>query len=405
MMSAMEPAVSMTKIDLKAGQDARPLIVQGSKKPVFSGRGPVDLVCRSCGQILVQGYEPRCLIALDLQCAGCKTITRTDSWPIGEPLPQKLVTLGDAGRFLVSGTVDMTGGAAFTCDQEIGRVAAETGVRPSQQGNLDITSDGLTALQTTLDLLTDGAFGEGVASTKRAILAGNDRFLKYPPAWAVTHLLRRIDEGLLDLGGVDGVAVVYLQTLLHLVTRWQHHPLFSLMSKALVYEFHHSVVMLTVASYLADHGNQIGFTNPRSVRGRSPDLFVNLGPSERVAIEVKAPAELQWPNSFPPLKRLDRVIEKQLKNARGQIASGPGGIVVVGSSAVSADSRKLFEASMASLVGRGKVSSRMAAVAGVYLGPRPRAVQSSPTSINSEIAAEVFIHINPRFNGPGFLKV
>jgi hypothetical protein len=313
--------------------------------------------------------------------------------------------MGDAGHFLVSGTVDMAGGAALTCDQEIARVAAQTGVRPPQQGNLDITPDGLTALQTKLDLLTDGAFAEGVASTKRAFGAGNDRFLKYPSAWAVTHLQRRIDEGLLDLRGVDGVAVVYLQTLQHLVARWQHHPLFSLMSKALVYEFHHSVAMLTVASYLADHGNRIGFTNPRSVRGRSPDLFVNLGPSERVAIEVKAPAELQWPNSYPRPGRLDRMIEKQLKNARGQIASGSGGIVVIGSSAVSIDSRKLFEASVASLVERGKASSRMAAVAGVYLGLRPLVAQSSPADINSEIAAEVFIHTNPRFKGPDFLRV
>jgi hypothetical protein len=100
--------------------------------------------------------------------------------------------MGDAGHFLVSGTVDIaSGAAAVTCDQEIARVAAEAGVRPPEQGGLDISLDGLSAFRTRLDLLSDGAFEEGLASTERAISAGNDRFRKYPLAWAISHLRRR----------------------------------------------------------------------------------------------------------------------------------------------------------------------------------------------------------------------
>jgi hypothetical protein len=198
---------------------------------------------------------------------------------------------------------------------------------------------------------------------------------------------------------------VFLQTILHLIARWQHHPLFPLFSKALVHEFHHAMVMLIVASYLADHGNQIGFTNPGTARGRSPDLFVNLGPSDRVGIEVKAPPELQWPNSYPSPERLERAIEKQLKNARGQITSESGGIVVLGSSHLSSDFPEMFEARVASLIERSKVSTRMAAIAGVCLTPVLQLAQSSPAGIKSEVAAKVFVRTNPRFKGPGFLKV
>lgn len=401
----MAAVTSTIDIAPDAPQNVGPVIVQASKAPVFMGQGAGNLVCKACGQVLVEGYEPRRLIALNLQCGGCNTITRTALWPRGEPLPQKLVTMGDAGHFWLSGPIDISGGIAVTCNQEIARVAAETGVRPPpEHAGFEITPDGLSAVQTRLNLLSDGAFEESLAKTDRAIDLGNDRFPKYPLAWAVSQLRRGINRNLLKLQGADGVAIVYLQIFLHLVARWQHHPLFALLSKALVHEFHHTMVMLTLASYLADHGNRIGFTDPGTAEGRSPDLFINLGPSDRAVIEVKAPTALQWPNSCPSAERLEGVIEKHLKVARGQITSKSGGIVVVGSLHLSPGFKEMFEGRVESLITRGKVSSRMVAVGGVCLA-LPQFAVVSPAGIYSQVAAYAFVRLNPRFKGPSFLRV
>ena len=398
-------SASSSNADSAPAQPIGPRIVQGSRAPVFKGGGAGNLLCNGCRHVLVEGYNSRSLIAIGIQCFLCKTVTQTAPWPIGEPLPRRLVTLGDNGAFLIAGTVDMTNGnAAFSCDQEIARVAVATGVRNPQQDGLDITLEGLQALGTKLEVLSSGAFGKGLASTQRALRAGNARFLNYPPAWAMTHLQRQIALGALDLRGADGVAVVYLQTLLHLIARWQHHPLFSIMSKALVHEFHHVLTMLITASYLADHGNPIGFTDPGNATGRSPDLFINIGPMSRVGIEVKAPTDLQWPQPLPTLERLERIVERHLRDARGQIAAGAGGIVVLGSSIPDPGLRGMFEASVASLIDRGGVSTRIAAVAGVCLAPHPQLEAFSGTNLNSTVSAEFFIQRNTRYAGPDFLR-
>lgn len=392
-------------MNVAATEQIGPRIVQGSRAPAFKGNGKGNLACNGCGHILVEGYDSRCLIAIGIECFLCKAVTQTAPWPIGEPLPQRLGSLGDKGAFRIESTVDMTqGDAAFSCDQEIARVEAATGVRNPQPEGLEITSDGLKSLETKLEVLSSGAFRKCFASTQRALQAGNHLYLNFPPAWAMAHLQRRITLGALDLQGADGVAIVYLQTLLHLIARWQHHPLFSIMSKALVHEFHHVLTLLITASHLADHGNRIGFTDPGNASGRSPDLFLNIGAMSRVGIEVKAPSDLQWPRPAPAAERLARIIEKQLRSARGQIAAGAGGIVVLGSSISGPDFRQAFEASATSLIERGKVSTRIAAVAGVCLTPHPQVNGSVGSALNSTVQAEFFILRNTRYAGADFLR-
>ena len=135
----------------------RPVIVQGSTAPVFRGPSGKVLRCDGCAHVLVDGYDPRSLIGVNIECFKCKAITRTDSWPNGEPLPTTLVTLGDAGRFLIKGTVDLKERAAMSCDQEIARVRTGTSPRPQSDANWELSPDSLMVLETELDILTDGA--------------------------------------------------------------------------------------------------------------------------------------------------------------------------------------------------------------------------------------------------------
>lgn len=144
----------------------RPCIVQGSLAPVFLGTHPDNLECKSCNLILVKGYNSRALIALDIECFRCKSITRTRIWPVGEPLPIRLVTLGDKGRFLIKGSVDISNGASLSCDQEIQRVNGETQARQPASLEMDFSIEAIGALRIELSLLTEQAFDKALARAK-----------------------------------------------------------------------------------------------------------------------------------------------------------------------------------------------------------------------------------------------
>lgn len=315
--------------------------------------------------------------------------------------------LSATGNYSFTNTHDLDGTFTIASDREVARVCNETNMRPAETGGWFLAGDELDALQIKLDIISDGEFSKCVARTERAIKVGNEKFLKYPPAWALLRLRSRIREGEINFVGDDGAASAYLFLLQHLVSRWHHHPRFSLMAKELVYNTPHTMAVLTAASYLADRGNPIGFTDSGSGRSgsQSPDLFVNLGPSDRVSIEVKAPSELQWPNdSRPSYRSLEQLIRKQLTSARGQITSTAGGIVVIGASVLSHENRLDFEATVDSLIEQGNVSVRIAAVTGICFELNPQVMQTPDRNLSRDVSAKVFVKANPNFEGPDFLK-
>ncbi len=190
--------------------NARPVLLQGSERPIFRGEGNEPFSCRSCGHVLVEGYEPRKLIGVDIECAKCGAISTTQLWDEREPLPASLVTLGSSGRFLIKGTVDVVGKpTSISCDQEIDRVRANKCQPPPQDG-LDISLDMLAAVTQEVDLWTNGAFSEALSSARRARASGNNLFTRCPLAWAVDRITEALQRGEIDLNGHDGAALLYL---------------------------------------------------------------------------------------------------------------------------------------------------------------------------------------------------
>lgn len=382
----------------------RPAVVQGGLAPLFKGAGEENLLC-SCGHVLIEGYVARQYIGIGLICFRCKAFMLSDPWPVGEPLPKQIVTLGRSGRYLLGSTVDVTGKAGFTCDQEIERVQHETGVRQPESNNLQLSTDWLDKFQARLNAASEGEMDKCVQSAMRARAGGNKKYLKSPPAWAIGHLRDCLSIAKLDLDHQeDCAALAYIQVLEHLMARWEHHPLFSLMSKAMVLEYPHAITQLIAASYLADHGNEIGFTDLTDLDGRSPDLFLNFNCVERISIEVKAPAELQWPNECPSANRIEKIVMKQIQKAKGQLTGELGGIVVIGASWLSKGAESSFEAVVIDLERRGKISSKITAVVGICLYLAEGGVVVGGGKINTEFLAQVFVCPNSRFSGPAYFK-
>lgn len=389
---------------MQAGSVERPRLVQGGDAPLFRSRaGEVNLVCQ-CGRTLVEGFLPRRLIALDLQCSGCGFVTTTPEWPAGEPLPLSLASIGRTGHFFIGGSVDLDQGpGSLTCDQEIERVARLAGITAPGSSSLDLTEEGLQSLERRFSEWWPD-FHRAMRRTRTAFDRGNLTFLDFPPAWAMLQLRRSSLQGHIDATGADGVAIGYLQVLLHVCERWQHHPGFPEVRRAMLTDFRHNVTQMLAASYLADAGNWIGLGEPLAGGGRSSDLYVNLDSVTRHAVEVKAPNEFWWPNGPGSPDRIGRVIESKFRESRGQINAVGGGILVIGAGSASADFIEVAQRVAEELNAAGRVPTRIAGVVIVGMEPMP-SVQWGNTGIGITMRARVSSTVNSRYAGPGGLRV
>ncbi|KPG92899.1 hypothetical protein AEQ67_26450 [Pseudomonas sp. RIT-PI-q] len=389
----------MTTLENQIANTQRLVITQEGDFPVFIGEG-VENLCCPCGNLLIEGYEARLYIELNLQCHSCKTITQTQEWPKGETLPYSLIIIQGPYYPATEPTKILANKTSIISEYVAERIQSKTTIRPYGNADLQLTIPGLDNFASKINDLCQGGFEKHIASAERALKSKNDKFLESPLAWAITHLKQEISEGGIDLGKAENnAAISYIKLLPVQITRWEHHALFDQMCRGWILEFHHTVTQLIAAGYLADLGNNIGFTNPSISREQSPDLYINMSPSDKVSIEVKAPSELQWPSEPPGMGRLQNIIEKQVKKAKSQITGNLGGIVVIGISTTAPGGYDAITTAIDSLIKRGKISSRIAAVMGVVINLRAEYVfhhdgmrTTHPTSIS--------LQRNPKFSGP-----
>lgn len=381
----------------------RPVLLQGSEHPIFRGEGNEPFSCKSCGHVLVEGHEPRKLIGVDIECAKCGAISTTQLWDEREPLPASLVTLGSSGRFLIKGTVDMVGkAAAISCDEEIARVQANKCQPPPHDG-LDISPDMLAAVTQEVDLWTNGAFSDALSSARRARASGNELFTRCPLAWAVDRVTEALRGGAIDIDGHDAAALLYLEQWRHFSVRWKHHPLFKeVIAPALCNEYHHTIALLVCCTYLEEHGNSIGITFTPGEVGKSPDLYINASPNQRVSIEIKAPDALHWPKPLPNQAEIERRVEEQLKAAAKQLTGNAGGVVVIGTNHVDPNLAGRVRAAIESLAARGRISSKITIISSVCAHGTITRVDER--NVKPEIEWNVSVTRNPKFNGESFIK-
>ncbi|WP_133700255.1 hypothetical protein [Roseateles toxinivorans] len=294
--------------------------------------------------------------------------------------------------------------ATISCDQEIARIRGVNGIRDDARTGTQLGLDWLQSVERQMRELCRG-FDDCLATTQRAMNAGNHRFLDHPPAWALLTLQKGLTAGGLNLHGDHGIAVNFLQVVEHLISRWQHHPHFRGISYALIHEFPHAVAQFIACTYLADLGNPIGFNDAKLHRGQSPDMFINFGPTTQIGIEVKAPADLQWPRPMPDLARLERIIIKQLKRAAEQLSVDVGGIVVLGASVASPLLRTALEPLLIDLGRRKKVPSHIAGIGCVCTNPSATFAPRSAREFSLSSSADAFAVLNPRFPYPQVLTL
>jgi hypothetical protein len=119
--------------------------------------------------------------------------------------------------------------------------------------------------------------------------------------------------------------------------RWRSHPAFPSLASTLAdpIESQHTVMLLAIASYLVDYGNNgVGIVTEATGQ-RIPDRYVQSSLFDRLDVEVKTPLALRGPRPTRlELPETINVVERQVKYAAssttGQLDPRGSGILALG---------------------------------------------------------------------------
>ena len=371
-------------------------VVQIAPEPIIKGCGIVRLCCVECGHLLIDGYSPRNVVGVRIECYSCGAITETDPWPDDEPPPINLMPLGAGSEYGLKHLVlnDQT----LMGQKELDRTRTKSNAYPNSQTSINLSTESLNEFVSKISAIVSKDFEELIKTSSRLVDRGSKASRRCAPAWAIGQLRRSVSDGAIDLDGDDLIAVSYIQLLDHLTRRWSHHPVFQAVAKEFLDNFYHTATMFTFASYCADNDIPIGFTKPG--KDKSPDLFINSGAQRRISIEVKTKKALRWPAATPTSGTLQKLIKECCISARDQLVGSAGGLVVIGtwlnaSPEFFAAIKLAVEAAIS-----GRISRRIAAIGVVCFGEPSYSVgepAGSGIAIHSE--AKIELILNPQFEG------
>lgn len=115
---------------------------------------------------------------------------------------------------------------------------------------------------------------------------------------------------------LDGDAFAELGATVALLRRWRSHPAFPSLASTLAdpIESQHTVMLLAIASYLVDYGNNgVGIVTEATGQ-RIPDRYVQSSLFDRLDVEVKTPLALRGPRPTRlELPETINVVERQVK--------------------------------------------------------------------------------------------
>lgn len=304
------------------------LIVQKQVgKPAFFGEGVECFTCHQCGETLINGYSKRYFVALHLKCAKCGQTSITQAWLEDEPLARNRQTF-DAGVHHVD---QFRQRAQTTTAHEEWRVSER--LRPNLNATLDPVGDteGLKQAHRILQSIGERNFDSQLKKARNALSRGHDASVGFPLAAAYLECERIVATKTANLTTKTYEEIVLLNTTLLFILQWQQHPLAKNVLGALMgSEFHHTLVMLGFATSLAQQNIEFGFLITRGDNGRAPDMFINISPRERFAVEIKAPERFQWPKFPSSDDDAKSIVLRASENAKGQIKTMKNGILVIG---------------------------------------------------------------------------
>ena len=380
----------------------------------------VDWLCVGCGQILLGSVHERQFLEVLVVCPSCGAHNGSPLRNAGEPVPGRSLLI-PPGRYLLGSTVDVidkpvmaAGEAAITAYvRETGaRYGDWSGAREVEIGD-EMSPESLRSLvRRAIDILgdrydsLDRSDRRGLASTtpprRRHRLIEMIRYAEEAASALETHNPESVIE-------LDGNVQAEFYTAMSLLDRWRYHPAWPRLARSLVSpeEVRHTIMTLSIASYLVDAGNGVGIVNDDRAASRIPDIWVAATMVERLELEVKTPQAHWSPGVLPTASEMALLMERQLDRAgsaaRGQIDPKHSGVIGIGAFHLGPGGLELLEAAARRVLDReGDRKQHIAAVVLFELSYQTtRVVDPAGTELQTTftpVMRNVFVP-HPRYRG------
>jgi hypothetical protein len=271
--------------------------VQAGEAPILVGGGDGTLSC-SCGNVLIERFQPRQFLGVGIRCGRCATVTTTASLPDGAMLLPGLITAEPSteprtGAMTVPATVALVGRT------EIDRLGQLFRPRTPPDTEYRLSDDLLDQAEAAFERHVGGTLPR-VGSDPSDPFAGlRDHAL----GWAVQHLRQRMRNAtwacMADAPTAN--AVTHVAGFLHFVATWSHHPLFPAMAATAGDRgcSLHGLALFAAAHALAMMRNRVGFQQPTGYPARLDGFDLATGPAETVRVHLDVFDRFEFPFGRP----------------------------------------------------------------------------------------------------------
>jgi len=306
----------------------------------------VNYLCSGCSRVVLQGVYLRQFLSIVIRCLQCGAIGATPTREAGEPVPAYSV-VAPVGQYMIGGQINVPGPGVFAARDAAEDFAFEVGARHSERAN---------RWAATFPSGTSPSAMRLIANLGRDLLG--DRFDHFNAMYersekhSTPHAEHHRLVGLIRYGEkaanqiqsatrrsqvtIDANRIAELYAAVEMFHRWRHHPAWRDLVASLRDPSHvrHTVMLMALASVLADAGNGVGVVRASQPGTRIPDAWVAVDSHRRLDLEIKTPQAFNEPGAALSFEAAVEVIERHVMRAGsprgGQILLGRPGVIGFG---------------------------------------------------------------------------
>ncbi len=305
----------------------------------------VNYLCSGCSRVVLQGVYMRQFLSIVIRCVHCGAISATPTREVGEPVPAYSV-VAPVGPYLIGGQINVPGPGMFAARDAAEDFAFEVGARYSERANRWAATFPLRTSPATVRLIANlgrDLLGDRFEHFNAMYKRSEQHSTPYAEHHRLVGLIRYGEKAANQILSatrrtqvtVDANRISELYTAVEMFHRWRHHPAWPHLVASLRNPSHvqHTVMLMALASVLADAGNGVGIVHALQSGARIPDAWLAVDSHRRLDIEIKTPQAFSEPAALTFEGAVD-VIEKHVLRAGsahgGQILQGRPGLIGFG---------------------------------------------------------------------------
>ncbi len=287
----------------RVAETVSPHFVQIGDTPVFIGTGTDDLVCACGASVLVRGHRTATLLAIDIECASCGTVTSTPDLADDDPPPPN-VRLVSRDKMPVPTSIMLTDDVILGDHERLVHRDTLARPRPVPTAPMVLSEATLATLAADYDRMSGGRLTVDREAMRPDRIDLMTRLPPLPLAWAFEQVAPSLDSpGWWCLAQEpDTVAAIQLAAFQQFSAVWSQHPMFDAMAASVLASGFstHALAVFAAAQSLAVSGNRVVFTRPAPGQTVIDTFHLENGPTEPLPVVVRRFDRFDWPNRLTP---------------------------------------------------------------------------------------------------------